>query len=364
MPRKLPPFVQKDRSRHGTLRFYFRRGKGPRIRLPDLGSAEFDAAYASALKGEQAPVLSKRVDPKSVRWLVDRYRESSAWRGLSDATHYQRDNLFAQMIDGAGNADFRDIDRKTIRRVIEKRAETPAQANSLLKALRGLFEWAMKNEHVAVNPCIGVDRIKFKSDGFPPWTADDVVSFRTTHAIGSRARLAMEFMLLTGIRRADMAGVGRQHIKGGVLTLRTSKTGAVVTIALPKYLTEIIDATPATGLHLISQDSGKPYTVESFGNNFRDWCDEACVTKSAHGLRKLSATLAAEGGAAAHELMAQYGWTKIAQAEIYTKGADRVRLGMKASAIVAGQIGNIATPSPISGCGAESEKPSKIKAAK
>ncbi len=363
MPRKKPPFVQEDRSRHGTLRYYFRRGKGPRIRLPHLGTPEFDVAYRAALSGAAPPASIKRTDPKSVRWLVDRYRESAAWRGLSEATRYQRDKLFAQMIDGAGNEDFRDIDRKTVRRVVEKRAATPAQANSLLKALRGLFEWAMKNDHVAVNPCIGVERIKVKSDGFPPWTSEDVVAFRAKHEIGSKARLAMEFMLLTGIRRGDMARVGRQHIKDGVLTLRTSKTGAVVTIRLPQYLLDMIEATPAASLHLIAQDNGQPYTVESFGNYFRDWCDEAGVKKSAHGLRKLSATMAAEGGAAAHELMAQYGWTKIAQAEIYTKGADRVRLGMKASAIVAGQIENISMPSPNSRCGAEDEKVNKNNAA-
>ncbi len=38
--------------------------------------------------------------------------------------------------------------------------------------------------------------------------------------------------------------------------------------------------------------------------------------------------------------MAQYGWSKIAQAEVYTKGADRARLGKQTSEIVADQIQN------------------------
>lgn len=348
MPRKLPPFVQRERSRHGRVKFFFRKGKGARIRLPnDLASDDFAAAYAKALSGTiEAPKKEQIPDPKSFRWLVDRYRESAVWKGLSEATRYQRDHIFARTIDTAGSSDYREIDRKAIQRALDKRAGTPAQANSFLKAMRGLFEWAVKNDHITVNPCIGVDRLKNKTDGFPVWTTDDVIAFRNKHEIGSKARLAMEFMLLTGIRRGDMATVGRQHIKDSVLTLRTSKTGAVVTIRLPSYLLEIIEATPAASLHLIAQDNGQPYTVESFGNNFRDWCDAAGVKKSAHGLRKLSATMAAEGGAAAHELMAQYGWTKIAQAEIYTKGADRVRLGMKSSGIVAEQIGNIASPAP------------------
>ena len=134
--------------------------------------------------------------------------------------------------------------------------------------------------------------------------------------------------------------VGRQHLKGDVLTVRTAKTGATVTMRLPASLLRLIQETSTGEMHFLVSEHGKPFTVGSFGNWFRDRCREAGIGKSAHGLRKLSATLAAEGGAAAHQLMAQFGWSKISQAEIYTKGADRVRLGMESSEIVADQIEN------------------------
>lgn len=345
MPKKLPPNCNRERNRHGVWVTYYRIGKGPRTRMPDdPESKEFKAKYRAILAGEASDVSVKPAATKSLRWLVERYKESATWQQLSDATRYQRDKIFIGAINAAGNNDFREIDGKTMQRSMDKRAGTPAQANSFLKAMRGLFQWAVKNEHVTANPCDGVERVKDKTDGFPSWTTDDVILFRQHHDIGTKPRLAMEFMLLTGLRRGDMAKVGRQHIRDGVLTLRTAKTGAVVTIALPEYLLKIIEATPIIRMHLIARENGSPYTVESFGNAFREWCDDAGVTKSAHGLRKLSATLAAEGGAAAHELMAQYGWTKISQAEIYTKGADRVRLGMKNSSIVAEQIENIPYP--------------------
>jgi len=59
--------------------------------------------------------------------------------------------------------------------------------------------------------------------------------------------------------------------------------------------------------------------------------------------------------------MAQYGWTKLSTAEIYTKGVDRKRLGIEASRIVADQIGNIEIPHPISGEGIISKKTMKTK---
>lgn len=360
MPRKLPLYVSIETTRHGKKVAYFRRGKGQRIRMPnaDPSSKAFKDAYEAVLAGDaaQRPTGDRAAAPKSLRWLILRYKESASWRQLSDATRYQRDKIFEKVVQKSGNEPFAAIDKRTMQRAMDKRADTPAQANSFLKAMRGLFDWAVRNDHVTSNPCDGVERLRDKTDGIPAWTVDDVIAFREKHPIGTKPRLAMEFMLLTGLRRGDMATVGRQHIRDGVLTLRTGKTGTVITIILPQYLLDMIDATPISGMHLIGQDNGKPYTVESFGNNFRDWCDEAGVTKSAHGLRKLSATLAAEGGAAAHELMAQYGWTKMSMAEIYTKGADRVRLGIKNSAIVAEQIGNISPRTHNSGAGNVAKK--------
>jgi hypothetical protein len=44
------PFLTFDTSRHGQRRVYYRRGRGPRVRLPDdLNSAEFVRAYHAAV---------------------------------------------------------------------------------------------------------------------------------------------------------------------------------------------------------------------------------------------------------------------------------------------------------------------------
>ena len=52
MPPKLPRFLHREFSRHGKSVWYFRRGKGRRIRMPgEYGSAQFLAAYDAALGG-------------------------------------------------------------------------------------------------------------------------------------------------------------------------------------------------------------------------------------------------------------------------------------------------------------------------
>lgn len=340
MPRKLPLHVVRERTRHGKVKFYFRRFKGPRIRLPDdLGSKEFEEAYAAALAGR---VLSRsevrRTPATSLCWLIDRYKESGTWAKYSDATRKQHENFFLGVIEKSGNAAYADIDRRAMDLAMEARSDRPALANNFLKAMRALFAWAVKNGHMEKSPADGVESFKYKSDGFEAWSVEDFSRFCKKWPIGSKPRLAAELLLHSGLRRSDVVRAGKQHMKGNVFSIRTMKTGAVVTAEFPDHLMSIIAATSTGELAFLVSELGTPFTKESFGNWFRARCDEAGVEKSAHGIRKLSATLSAEGGAPAHELMAQYGWTNIKQAEHYTKGADRKALGIRGSKRIADQL--------------------------
>ena len=51
---------------------------------------------------------------------------------------------------------------------------------------------------------------------------------------------------------------------------------------------------------------------------------------SGHGLRKASATIAAESGATEAELNAMFGWNGHRMAQLYTRKADRKRLAARA----------------------------------
>ncbi len=53
-----------------------------------------------------------------------------------------------------------------------------------------------------------------------------------------------------------------------------------------------------------------------------------------HGLRKAGATIAAEGGATAHQLMSMYGWKRLTEAELYTREADRRRNAAVAAGLI------------------------------
>ncbi len=76
-----------------------------------------------------------------------------------------------------------------------------------------------------------------------------------------------------------------------------------------------------------SESRSASFTASGFGNWFRKRCDEAGLGHcSAHGLRKVGATFAAENGATESQLMAVCEWDSSKQAALYTRNANRKRL--------------------------------------
>lgn len=89
MRRKLPPFVECWRDRHGKLRVYFRRDRGRRIALPTtIASEEFSAAYQSALSGQLTSAADRHHRPTvgTIGALIASYMRSSAYFGLRETT--------------------------------------------------------------------------------------------------------------------------------------------------------------------------------------------------------------------------------------------------------------------------------------
>ena len=80
------------------------------------------------------------------------------------------------------------------------------------------------------DPTLGIKTLKVRSAGFLTWGEDQIAAYRQKHALGTKARLALELLLNTGQRRSDVVRMGRQHIRDGILSLRQQKTGVVIEI--------------------------------------------------------------------------------------------------------------------------------------
>lgn len=339
MPRPRPPHLHKETTRHGRTVWYVRVGRGPRIRLrAEFGTPEFAAEYQAAITGEAKP---KTGAPKtgSLRWLVDRYRESAHWRELRGSTRAIRERVFRQMLETSGSAAFRSIRRQDIQHGVDRR-ESRFAAATFLKTVRGLFRWAVSAGHIEEDPTIGVRRPSQRTTGHKPWTDEDFTAYEARWPIGTRERLALDLLAYTGVRRGDLVRLGRQHlsrethvVRGErveltMLRFRTEKTGTPVAIPLLASLVRSIEATECGDLVFLQTKRGGPFIKESFGTWFAKACKAAGVPARAHGIRKAAATRAAYHGATEAELDAMFGWSGGRTAFHYIRDANRDRLAI------------------------------------
>jgi integrase len=350
MPKRLAPYLSHERTRHGRSVWYFRKN-GKRIRLkPEYGTPEFVAAYQAALAGAPQFIETgarRKAAAGTLAWLIERYRETTAWSDLSLATRRNRENHFEQVIKAAGAQPIHRITSEVIIAGRDRRAATPAQARNFLDAMRGLFKWAKDSKHVTVDPTAGVKNPKRrKGPGFPMWTEEDAAAYDQRWPLGTRERVWRDVLFYTGLRRGDAVRVGRQHVSqvtkpdgstAKAIVLRTEKSQGemVVTIPILPVLQRTLDAGPIGELAFICGKGGKPLTKESFGNAFKDACKAAGLdNRSAHGCRKIAATRAAHHAATVPELNAIFGWKGTAMASLYTEAAERQRLSLGAMAKV------------------------------
>jgi integrase len=337
-------YITKDRDRHGNLRYYFRRPGKPKIRIPGLpGSEEFAAAYRAAVAGED-PAQARA--EKSFAWLCERYYKSAYFQSLESYTQGRKRTVLDEICnitaDGKrslGNAPFAAMKRVHVRKLRDLRADRPEAANFRLKQISALFSWAIKNELAEFNPAEKVERLGSGSEGFYTWTDQDVETFERFWEIGTRPRLAMSIMLYLGVRRSDAVLIGRKHESkdGDSVTFHVfkgRKRGAkVLTLPILPPLRAILDASELGRETWLETAFVKPYSVNGFGNSFKDWCKEADLPQcNCHGLRKTGAVRAAEAGASEHELMAMFGWEDADMARIYTRKAAQKKLAASGAA--------------------------------
>lgn len=358
MPRPRPPHLHREENRHGTTVWYVRVGKGPRIRIREApGTPAFDAAYQAAIRGETPPGPQKA--PKgSLKWLYDQYRDTGAWKSLSAATRKQREYIFDDVMTANGAAPAAAVLGLHVKAGVDRRWSTPSQARHFLDALRGLFVWAVSAEHLTADPTEGVSAPpRPKSDGFPAWTEDHVEMYQRRWPLGTRQRVWLDVLLYSGLRRGDAVRYGRQHVRNGVGRLKTEKSRFEITVTVPvlPVLQATLDAGPCGDLTFIVGVKGGPLTKETFGNEFRDACRAAGVPGAAHGVRKIAATTAANNGATVAQLKALFGWDTDAMPALYTRTADRERLGREAGHLLA-NAERTSIPAPIQKVRASSRK--------
>lgn len=348
---KLPYLVRYNSPRE-TPRYYVQKRLNKRLlkvrlRADPEKHAEFLKEYQESLARLGLKVAGKpteRHEPTdTLEAVANAYIKSAVFRKLEPASQRNRESCIRSAIAEPTvpggtylmkDCPIDDLSLKLFKVMRDRKAELPGAANNRVKYLKSMMAWALDAELIEDNPARDLKSVpKIPNSGYYVWTVEDLIRYLKRHPPGSKARLAMMIMLLTGFRRSDAVRLGQDHIFGEVIRftpqkgMKTSKQLKTLTLPLLPPLREAMEPFLGNEPTFLLTEYGKPFSAAGFGNWMRDRCDEAELPDcTSHGLRKAGATIAANAGATTEMLKSMFGWTSSDMADLYVKAADQTRL--------------------------------------
>lgn len=308
------------------------------------------------------------VAERSISWLVKLFLVSPQVRSTKPYTRSYYDDLLGCLCalpwpkperpDAVvGEFAAETLRRDVLLKIRERFADRPATADKLMKQVSAMYNWASRTGLVScANPAAGIGRLD-RSAGYERVTYAEHARYCERWPVGTRQRLAFDIGLYSGCRISDMHELGPQNLKSGWFYWTEAKNRNSTaqmsrsTVnkdrewkAHPELLASIA-ATPHGLRHFIVREDGKPYASPArLGRAIEGWMREAGILKtkqgkvlrgkSAHGIRKLGATMIADAGGDIIVVRDYLGHRSFAEAEVYIRERDKRRASARAVALM------------------------------
>ncbi len=320
--RKIRYLIEKP-GRHGTLRYFWQPSVQLRVagwqpvRLPDapaaaLAEAERLNAQLDAWR-KGAPIedantpfraprrtspTRKRAAPGSIAALIHDYQASRFWQNLALDTRSSYQANLDLISAWAGDAPVRAItpvavqsfhDHLAAKKITgpdgkPRRIETPARAAATVRVLRLLLTNARRLGYLSASDGNAASRpgLIGTTSTARLWSADAVSAFvaMADHLQWSSIGTAVMLDEWLGQRQRDVLSLAQPAVAGTRITLRQSKTGAVV--ALPIHLVPPLQArlqaeldraqtrAPHATTLLVCEATGRAWKRDHFRHIFQD----------------------------------------------------------------------------------------------
>jgi integrase/recombinase XerD len=328
------PYLLRERSRHGRTVYYVRVGSSRRVRVAgEPGSADFLAAYTAALQSlAAAPAPAARpesrcVKPGSVASAVNTYLASASLAKIAPAGQRRHERTLRAIAAALPDLPLSGLTRHVI---AASRPDSPGAADQFVKITRRWLAWCVDQDLIETNAAAAVKMNgQIDPDGHAEWTDAQVAERRAKWPVGSTPRLALEALLNTSLRRADLVQLGWQHISGGRIRFTPAKTrhssGTALDVPVIPALQACLDMLERDNhLAILRRGDGRPFASgNSFANFWKRWQIEAGLDPiNLHGARKHHAISLAEAGSTVPEIMAILGHTNPRQAMHYARRAN------------------------------------------
>jgi integrase len=211
----------------------------------------------------------------------------------------------------------------------DERAETPGAANTIVRMLKLLLNFAVREEWIEYNPAAKMELLKVGE--WRSWTDEECAQFEARWAPGTMERRAYALALYTGQRKSDLVLMARSHRKSRAIRVVQGKTGKELWVAEHRELTSELNRGETGHMSLLTTSQGKAFDPVYFGAFFSDAIDAAGLPEDCvlHGLRKTAARRLAEAGCTTEEIKAITGQGDRMVAH-YTKDVNQRKLASAA----------------------------------
>ena len=311
LPKGVHRVRRKLASGRSRYHFYAWRG-GPKFWVDEVQNPrdpDFHVAFADTV---QRPKPSALMVPT----LVDMFLSSAARAKSTRSYLDQRKWLlrFAEHFHDAPAAIFEE--RGSRGEVNNWRAQwkhSPKQHDMAgTHAVRAL-NWAIEEGHLSEHHCHKLPRLYEVDRSEIVWTVSDREAIDTVAPEWIRRLLCVACE--TGLRPGDLIKLTRSSVEqtpqGRRLRMRTSKRGRVAHIPITQALADVIDATPADQMLILTNATGGQLTEHRASEGLRQWRDKAGLNKDLRlqDCRGTAATRLLNAGLSLSEIASHMGWS-------------------------------------------------------
>lgn len=269
-------------QKHGAY-YLVRKGKWKRLGTDFQASL---AEYAKLLdKGSQGGM------PKLIDDALEHMRNRVKPK-LKPNTIKQYEAACDQLKEAFADFEPRDVLQRHVVALKMHGADTPNMSNRVISVLRAVFTFALEQQLVDSNPCIGVRR-------HPEHKRDRYITHGEFEAICAKSsdnmRVIYEMCYLTGQRIGDVLAIRLADISADGIAFKQEKTSAKLIVQMTPDLEALVARVKALprkirGLTLFcSPRGGKPVHYSSVKDAFAISCQKAGVEDATlHDLRAKS----------------------------------------------------------------------------
>src|SRR5262245_17564312 len=174
----LPEHCYLVEDRHGKPRVRFLKGCFSTYITGSPGSEDFMRQYLAALEGvraQKALIGDNRSAPNSLGALIKAYLATAIFKSRAAETQRTQRNILenfgaqhgAKPLYCADHKGKRTVllTREHLQFIVNSKAATPFAQRNFLNTINVMFEWAVREGRIPLNPALGVKRDKIKTTG-------------------------------------------------------------------------------------------------------------------------------------------------------------------------------------------------------